>query len=151
MIETEGTKCQWILFCLFNPTPNRNLGISSQAAVITSETTVVFTGSFNKCLVGASYVSSTVLKYSYPHNGCRVRLGLLCRCWGHIRCNTGTLVLWQVGQLKFIAECSTAMEVCSGSDQCLEEYGAVSLLSAFQGVTFAFLFFTSSLCSCHLF
>ena len=30
------------------------------------------------------------------------------------------------------------MEVCSGSDKCLEEYGAVSLLSAFEGVTFAF-------------
>ena len=37
------------------------------------------------------------------------------------------------------------MEMFSGSGQCLEEYGAVSLLSASEGVTFAFFslhFFT---------
>ena len=42
------------------------------------------------------------------------------------------------------------MDVCSGSDQCLEEYGAVSLLSALEWHLPSFLF-TSSLCSCHLF
>lgn len=38
---------------------------------------------------------------------------------------------------KFIAECSTATEVCSGSDKCLEEYRAIGLVRTLGGATFA--------------